>query len=479
MTFSPPNSSTPLWRRWLDIRSIQVRLTVGVVLATVVGMGSLAGWMGWRMQQILLTNHKQKAETTADRFEEDVSLYSKLMPTDQAVQKVIDHRATGDTAIWLKTRRGEILAQSETLKMGSWETSGVATELKQLDFTEALVIQPIQDWILVICASPYEIAGLPPGTLYVADDVTANQASFKRLIRNLAIASALGIAILTVAIALYVRRSLNPLRQLNQIAGGVTADNLAQSHLMLEGAPTEVEELARSYNMMLSRLSQAWSQQKRFVNDFSHELRTPLTLVQGYLQSTLRRCNTLTAPQREGLEIAAAEADRTIRLLQELLELARVESGQLPLDLQPLDLKQVVTAVVDMASSRHGAIDLIVEDAPLTVLGDRQRLQAALVQVMDNAIRYSSPDLPIVIRVAKRAAWATVQISDRGPGISLTDQADIFEPFYRVDADRARISGGTGLGLTVAKALVEAMKGQIRLQSTPGQGSIFTISLPI
>jgi signal transduction histidine kinase len=145
------------------------------------------------------------------------------------------------------------------------------------------------------------------------------------------------VGLLAIAFAVYIRQTLSPIRNLNRLASEVTADTLTDHQLSLAHAPTEVAELARSYNLMLHRLSQAWQQQKQFVNDMSHELRTPLTLVRGYLESTLRRGHNLTPAQRQGLETAFAETNRTVKLLQELLDLARLNHGNLPIHLAPTE----------------------------------------------------------------------------------------------------------------------------------------------
>lgn len=466
------------WRPRWKANSLQFRLTVGVVLATLLGLGGITGWMVWRMRQVLLENHLEKADTVVQRFSEDVSLYREMMPLPEALQQVVDYRTTPDTALWLQSPSGELLAASETLAMGSWQTSGVTAELLAADAEEALEIRSVQGWTLVFCANDITVDGQPLGTLYLANDITANQASFRQMALSLVAVSTLVVALLAVAIAYYVRRALSPLRQLNRLASTVTADTLCSQQLQLEAAPSEVEELARSYDLMLERLSKAWTQQQSFVNNFSHELRTPLTLVQGYLQSTLRRCNTLTDPQREGLEIAATEAERTTRMLQELLELARIDSGQMPFNLQSTPLKDLVIAAAHQAdpSGREIQVDVLADPV---VRCDRNRLHEALLELLENALKYSHSQQPIQIRLDQNQEWAIIAVQDYGCGIPWPQQSDIFEPFYRVDENRARITGGTGLGLTVVRAFIEGMKGQIGLHSVPGQGSIFTISLPI
>lgn len=467
--------------RNVDSESLQTRLTAGVVLASLVGVGSLAIWMGWRMQQIMLNSHRQGAVLIADRLQEDVRYYSTMMPPQEALDRVVDYRATGDLAIWVETSSGERLVQSETLTMGSWQTSGVSEALLSTPVPMGIKILPVQGWRLVVCASPLDLAGLPPATLYIADDITAEYQGLQRLVRMLLITSLLLISLLSVAFALYIRRTLSPIRQLNRLASQVTADTLDQP-LNLEAAPTEIQELVRSYNMMLARLAKAWGQQKRLVNDISHELRTPLSLVQGYLESTLRRGQNLTDAQREGLEIAAAETTRTTRLLTEILDLARLDNGQGSLNLAPTDLEDVIHMAVAIAIDTQGcpASRIRVKAcAPVVIQADRQKLCSALVELINNALRYGDPQQPVQVSLTTQQGWATIQVQDQGAGIPALCQSDIFEPFYRVDEARSRTSGGTGLGLTLVRSLVEAMAGQITVQSQPNCGSVFTLRIPI
>lgn len=468
--------------RKIDPGSLQTRLTAGVVLTSLVGIGSLAGWMGWRMQRIMIDSYRQGTALIADRLQEDVRYYSETMPPQKALDRVIDHRATGDLAIWVETVGGERLAQSDILTMGSWQTSGVSEALMGMAIDPGTKIIGVQGWRLVVCASPLEVAGLPPATLYLADDITADYRGMQRLLHMLLLTSLVLISLLSAAFAVYIRRILSPIRQLNRLAGQVTADTLDQP-LNLEAAPTELQELVRTYNMMLARLSKAWGQQKRLVNDVSHELRTPLSLVQGYLESTLRRGHNLTAAQREGLEIAAAEAKRTTRLLSEILDLARLGNGQGVLNLEPADLGDILHEAVALATQgQAGGAPVpikVVASTPVTAPVDRQKLCTALVELLDNALRYGSPHQPVEISLMRQGQWARVQVQDYGAGIPPDCQSDIFDPFYRVDEARSRSSGGTGLGLTLVRSLIEAMGGQVTVQSQPNQGTRFTLHLPL
>ncbi len=458
--------------------SIQFRLTIGMVLVSILGIGSLTGWINWRMRQLLVESHKDNALMIAGRLGQDVDLYGETMSISQAMAMAIDYREQPDVAIWVTSPQGEILAQSDTLSMGSWQINGFAQALlEQVSGKLGLGVIRLQGRHLVTCSSPLEVNGQVMGELYVVDDITEDQETLSRITRTLAFSSLLAVGLGAIATAFYTRQSLAPIRKMNRLAANVSTDNLASTRLEFDRAPTEVQELAQACNMMISRLSAAWNQQRRFVSDVSHELRTPLTLVHGYLQSTLRRCNNLSSPQREGLEIAAAEADRTIRLLQDLLDLARADGGHLRFQIERQPLEAVVQEVLEMGQYVSDRIHADLE--PVEARVDRHRLKQVLINLMDNAMKYSNDDEPIRVGLKKIGDRAYIEVRDHGQGIPLADLTKIFDPFYRVDEDRSRATGGTGLGLSIVKTLVEGMNGTLKVQSKLGEGSVFTVSLPI
>jgi signal transduction histidine kinase len=462
-----------------DIASIRFRLTAGVVLVSALGIGSVTGWLSWRLHQILLTSHQEAVAALSQRFREDVVLYEDMMSTEAAVQKVIDVRAMGDTAIWVRSPAGLPLAQSETMAMGSWQADGLTEYLQTLSPEKRLEITAVGDRTLAVCVGPLTVNGELIGTLFVVEDITQNQRTFVAMRRSLVLISGSVIVLLTGLIAWYVQQSLRPLKTLSSEVMGVTAESLNATRLALEQAPTEVQELAQALDHTLERLAQSWEHQRRLVGDVSHELRTPLTLVQGYLQSTLRRCQTLTPPQRDGLETAAAETERTIEILNDLLVLARASMGTLHLSCERLDLKAVTLEAVGMADLTGDRLEIDIQSAPLWVRADASALRQILVNLLHNALNYSPAGCPVTVRLWQEDKQACVQICDQGRGIPLADQAKIFEPFYRVDVDRSRATGGTGLGLAIVKTLLEKMKGTIKVQSQPQVGSTFTVQLPL
>ncbi|NJM96324.1 MAG: HAMP domain-containing histidine kinase [Phormidesmis sp. RL_2_1] len=463
----------------VDPNSIQFRITVGMVLASVMGIGGFTGWINLRMRQLLIESHKANAFLIASRLGEDIDLYDATMALPQALSMAIDYREQPDVAIWVRSPDGKLLAQSDTLSMGSWQVNGFASALMALVHRNStgLDVVRLQNRHLVTCSSPLKVGGQIIGSLYVVDDITEDHTSLSRITRTLALSSVLAIGIGAVATSLYISRAMRPIRKMNRLAANVSTDNLADTRLEFEQAPTEVQQLAQACNMMISRLSEAWEQQRRFVSDVSHELRTPLTLVHGYLQSTLRRSDNLTPTQREGLEIAADEADRTIRLLQDLLDLARADGGHLRFQLDRQPLQPVVQEVLEMSQYASDRIHSNLE--PVDALADRNRLKQVLINLIDNAMKYSADDQPIKVDMRRIGNYVCIEIKDHGRGIPLADLTKIFDPFYRVDEDRSRATGGTGLGLSIVKTLVEGMNGTLKVQSKLGEGSVFTVSLPV
>jgi signal transduction histidine kinase len=197
------------------------------------------------------------------------------------------------------------------------------------------------------------------------------------------------------------------------------------------------------------------------------------------LQSLLRRSDNFTEMQREALETAASETDRTIRLLQDLLDLARADSGYMPFHLERLLLNELTDEVIDMAQKVSDRKIMLTTTEPVWAVSDRSRLKQVLINLIDNAVKYSPADQPVIVQLERVDKQALIQIRDRGIGIPLADQNRIFDRFYRVDDSRSRMTGGHGLGLAIVKTLVEGMGGDISVRSKPGEGSTFTIRLQV
>ncbi|MEO0687652.1 MAG: histidine kinase dimerization/phospho-acceptor domain-containing protein, partial [Cyanobacteria bacterium J06649_11] len=304
----------------LDFNSLRLRLTAGVAAFSILGLGSLATWTGWRMQQILIENHKKNIEEIATTIPRDVEMMSKMGSEEKAISEAIKNFKVNNALLWVEGLDNQVLAKSNTLMHSS-----SSEENKLVAYTKVPIkpqVIQIANRYYVLCSDFLTIKGKVIGKILVAQDITRDQTMFVAMMQGVGVTSVLVIIVMAGAIAVYIQRSLKPLRQLSQMTEVISADDLGKAQLYLDKAPTEVKQLAETCNMMLARLSDSWEKERQFVSNVSHELRTPLTIVHGYLQSVLRRQQNLTEIQKEALETAASEADSTISLLQDLLELA-------------------------------------------------------------------------------------------------------------------------------------------------------------
>ena len=462
-------------QKFFDLASLKVRLTVGIATVTALGLGSLAAWTSVRMQHILVSTHKDNIKYIAQRFPMDVEIYSEMIPLATGAQRAIDSLSTPDKLIWIKDSKGRITAKSRTLNQAKIGDTLLSVENVPL-------IPQVKDlngsyWLM--CATPLTVENKKLGKLYLAHNITQDRVMFNNLIGSLAIATIILIGIITTIIAAYISRSMRPLKRISQLTSSISADKLDQAHIHLEQAPTEVKELAETVDGMLVRLSDAWEHQRQLLSNVSHELRTPLTIISGYIQSILRRSNNLSEMQTEALTTAASEADRTVQLLQDLLDLARLDSNRMQFQTENVLLNDLIQEVSGMAK-QYGErkIDLELTSDLIIIKADNHRLKQVLLNLVDNAIKYSEPGTPITIKLATQNNRAKIQVCDRGVGIPLQQQGRIFERFFRVDEARNR-TGGTGLGLSIVKTLTEGMGGTISVLSEPNHGSTFTLIFPI
>ena len=462
-------------RKLIDTNSLKVRLTVGIGCVAALSLGSVAVWTGIRMQHILVSTHKENMKYIATRFPQDVKIYSEMIPLQTGAQRAIASLSTPDKLIWVKNSAGKITAKSATLNNTAIGDTLLAVENVPL-------IPQIKDlngsyWLM--CATPLKVNDVGLGKLYLAHNITSDRMMFINLMRSLAGATAIAIAAMTTIIAIYIHRSMQPLKRISQLTSTISADKLDEARINLEQAPSEVKELAETLDKTILRLAQSWEHQRELLNNVSHELRTPLTIISGYIQSILRRGSNLSEIQTEALNTAASEADRTVRLLQDLLDLARLDSDRMQFLLENIILNDLVREVVDMSENYSGrTITFELPPTPISIEADDRRLKQVLLNLIDNAVKYSEPDTPITLKLLQQKDRAVIQVCDRGVGITLQQQNRIFERFFRVDESRNR-AGGTGLGLSIVKTLVEGMGGSISVRSQPNEGSTFTIGFPI
>jgi heavy metal sensor kinase len=278
------------------------------------------------------------------------------------------------------------------------------------------------------------------------------------------------------------RRALAPVDALTRTARTITGYTIS-SRLEQLHTGDELQRLSDTLNEMLDRIETAFTRVTEFTADASHELRTPVSLIRTEAELALRRSRT-DDEYREALRHILLEAERTTSLIEELLALARADSGQQQLEIQPLDLRstlqEVATGWRAVAGVRGLQFSERIREAELRVLGDAAALRRVINILLDNAFKFTPvPGGVVTLCAEERDGRALISVRDNGMGIAEENHARIFERFYRVDQARSREFAGAGLGLSIAQWIVEQHQGKIRVESVLGAGSIFWVELPL
>jgi heavy metal sensor kinase len=307
--------------------------------------------------------------------------------------------------------------------------------------------------------------------------------------RDAAIA-AIVVALLLSALAGYVLalKSLSPVSAMSRQADRIGASNLHE-RLPVTNSHDELGQLATTFNRMLDRVDSAFEQQRRFMADASHELRTPVAILRGEADITLSSDDRTREDFRGALVVVRDAADRLTRTVNDIFLLARVDASQVPTSATPLYLDEVVTdtcrAMRSLAAQR--SITLACDGGgELAYVGDTALLERLVMNLVDNAIKYSDDGDTVCVRLARNASGIFLSVENGGPGIPAESRAHVFDRFYRVDAARtqaaqssgARSSSGSGLGLSIAKWIAELHGGGVDLTSEPGR-TVFTLRLPL
>jgi heavy metal sensor kinase len=333
---------------------------------------------------------------------------------------------------------------------------------------------------LIIAALNYQSQGnvsyvVESGTL--ADPV---ETMLNRLFLQLIIGLPLAIVIITAGGYLLVRRALTPVEKITRAAERITQHNLSE-RLPVSETGDELERLSVSLNRMIARLDDAFQNSKRFVADASHELRTPLTILRAELENLVED-RRLDAEVRERAASMFEEAVRLSRIVEQLFTLSRLDAGEAQTEWSRFDL-------AGMAKSTAEQMALLAEDKnisiecdanqPVVVEGDSARLKQVVVNLLDNAIKYTPQNGKIQLRVRAVNGHAVLEVEDNGVGIPREALPHVFERFYRVDQIRSGDTEGAGLGLSIAKAICSAHGAEIEAASNASSGSCFRVKLPL
>ena len=388
-------ASTTHWRQQL-LGSLQGQLQLAIYLAVFLGFTGASSVGLWVGQRNLLETELRTQRRSAESIEQ--CLREGGTEPDFVQRELLLH-SDANTTLWVEQPDGDlILPASHHLS------------ISEPDLQASMQANP--DRIVgqrdILVHNDARVLGelvqeFPSGArLWINHEISTNQEALSRYLALMIVIWGGCLVMTLLTVSWLVRRIVQPLEELNAATAEVTAETLTSSGLQVNQGPLEVVQLSRNYNALLERLAESWSQQRQFVSAVSHELRTPLTIVQGYLQRTIRRGDNLSEKQIAGLTTAADESVRMRRLLDDLLDLSRSDSGRLAIVREPVALTDQLEQAVEMAQNTlKRAVQLeLPEDAEqrqVVVNADGDRLGQVLLDLIENADKYS--------RTSNRFVW--------------------------------------------------------------------------
>jgi len=321
-----------------------------------------------------------------------------------------------------------------------------------------------------------------PGALTTAEAIQRILDVFLGTLLSALAVAAIVATVTSLAISLFVARRITvPLRQMTQVSQRISAGHYAERMVIAPVHRTdELGQLASSINALAVALEQTERRRLEVIGNVAHELRTPIATLEGYLEGLL---DEVIEPSPRTWAMLHTEAGRLRRLVDDLQELSRAEARQIPLSLQPVAPQRLVQDALEPLAGQfvEKGLELqihVPEDLP-QIMADPTRAVQILTNILVNALRYTPAPGKVAVDVNREEAMVAFRVSDTGIGLSPEQIAHIFERFYRVDKSRSRVFGGSGIGLTIAQSLAQAMGGAIRVESAGlDQGSSFTFTLP-
>ncbi|HKE23449.1 MAG TPA: ATP-binding protein [Bryobacteraceae bacterium] len=277
------------------------------------------------------------------------------------------------------------------------------------------------------------------------------------------------------------RRALEPVDAISRAAQRISIENLAE-RLAVPNTGDQLQRLSETLNAMLARLASSVQRMKQFTADASHELRAPVSLIRTTAEVAVQRRDRPAAEYLQALDEILEESERTSQVVDNLMLLARADSGREVVEWAPADMESIVRSAIEqgekLARNRALKFSSRLLQSPIEIQADADALRRALLILIDNAVKYTPEGGEVNIGLEAQDGFAVVSVADTGIGITEADMPHIFDRFWRADKARSREHGGAGLGLSIARWIVEQHGGSIEVQSKPGKGSLFCIRIP-
>jgi len=466
----------------VNTRSIRFRLTVwyaGLLASLLVLFGAsmyvgLERYLTWTLRDSLSKQARQIAETLLANVNQSGDAY--------VVDEIKEHYApeTNDRFLRVTRADGSILYASGVPNDKSFDPSKVPLLTGPMDQEFSREEHLSDGSELLISRLPFTARD---GSRFLIE-AGAPYKQVEDVSRGLLLALAIVLPIV-VAVAIgggymLMRRALRPVDEITRSAERITSRNLSE-RLPLAHTGDELERLSISLNQMIARLEEAFHYIRRFTADASHELRTPLTVMRGELEAMAQQPQ-LAPEVRETIGSVLEETERLTKIVESLLAISRLDAGEAQMERMEFDLADLVATTTEQMRllAEDKKISLYCDAArEVEVEGDRARLKQVVVNLLDNAIKYTPKGGSINIRVRPTKGSAVLEVEDNGIGMPSAALPHVFDRFYRIDKARSRQMGGAGLGLSIIKSICTAHGGWVEVESSEGQGSRFRVELPL
>jgi heavy metal sensor kinase len=431
--------------------------------------------------------------TTIDQSLDEQAKKFELMVKKSTTETGVDPESSGDESpngetLNLTPQLLQVIDDKGKIKDETSVHQHAVFALNINDLSRLPMQQTVHDTVRTLNGEEFRIAtrrgkGYDGMDFYVrvGQSLSALQRARWRLLLILGIAIPLALLLGSYGGWALANQALRPVDELTRTAENISARDLTE-RVPVPAQNDELSRLAVTFNAMISRLEAAFERQKQFTSDASHELRTPLAVMRGEIELALRRERK---PEEYQLTLASAleEVVRLSRLVEDLLMLARADAGRVELHCEPVELSQLCANITDyilpLAEQRAQTLRFEAPDTPVTIHADQQRIKQLLLNLLDNAIKYTGEGGAITLTLKAENHEAILTVTDTGRGIPAEDLPHVFERFFRRSAKTAdRTASGSGLGLSIVKWIVDAHAGQIDVQSESGRGTTFVVRLP-
>ncbi len=466
----------------MNARSISFRL-VGWYAALLTAIFILLCWLLYfDLHHFLIKGMRESYARHAHQIAQTLLVHVGQTSEAQVATQAKDwyEPETNDRFIRITRAGGKVIYLSGAPKDGGFDPAAIPPlpPSSETEFSRQISLPGGRT--LLVASLQYQSPGNPDYFVEFGGLLDPVESMLNHLLLQLVIGLPLAIGIVTAGGYLLVRRALQPVEHITRAAERITQHNLSE-RLPVPRTGDELERLSVSLNRMIARLDDAFQNSKRFVADASHELRTPLTILRGELEN-LAEDPDLTPEFRDRAASLHEEAVRLSKFVEQLFTLSRLDAGEAQTQWTRFDLAELAQTTADqmgLLAEDKGISIACNAKAPVLVEGDSARLKQVVVNLLDNAIKYTQEKGAIELRVGTANGHAILEVADNGVGIPPDALPHVFERFYRVDQARSTDPESAGLGLSIVKSICTAHGAEVEAESAVGHGSKFRVKLPL